>query len=63
MERALCIPIYASGVGSPKPRRCAIPQGCPFSMLFLSLLTTVWLAAVRQQHQGVFARVLTDDLM
>eukprot|EP00969_Alexandrium_andersonii_P272034 12023120-Alexandrium_andersonii.AAC.1 len=29
-------------------------------MLFLSLLTTVWRAAVRQQHQSVFARVLAD---
>eukprot|EP00969_Alexandrium_andersonii_P294601 13021656-Alexandrium_andersonii.AAC.1 len=33
---------FAEGVGSPRYRPASIPQGCPFSMSFLGLLTVTW---------------------
>ena len=33
----------AGGVGTPHYRRCGIPQGCPFSMMFVALIMRLWI--------------------
>ena len=47
------------GVGHKHP--CGIPQGCPLSMLFVSLLLRSCLVRITQFH--AIARTLADDIM
>ena len=39
--------VFGFGVGAEYAGPCFIPQGRPFSMLFLSILLGPWLVAVR----------------
>ena len=51
----------AGGFGKPYKKRCSIPQGCPFSMMFIALLMLPWVCmstAMRLQP-----KVLADDIM
>eukprot|EP00969_Alexandrium_andersonii_P085794 3782210-Alexandrium_andersonii.AAC.1 len=41
----------ATGVGARHTRVLSIPQGCPFSMLSLDLVMTIWLRALNDQCQ------------
>ena len=55
---ANCLPL---GVGKEYSRICSIPQGCPWSMTVLALLTYPWIKMIRR-HTEVVPRVLADDL-
>eukprot|EP00974_Lingulodinium_polyedra_P050360 4842455-Lingulodinium_polyedra.AAC.1 len=50
----------ANGLGAPEKHRCGIPQGCPFSMMFVALLSRPWVLAVRRV--GAIPRVLADGM-
>ena len=39
----------AGHLGPARPRDGGIPQGCPWSMAFMALLTTGWVAAVKEK--------------
>ena len=45
----------------PYTRRCGIPQGCPFSMMFVALLMRPWIIMMR--NANVFATLLADDVL
>eukprot|EP00969_Alexandrium_andersonii_P058265 2566273-Alexandrium_andersonii.AAC.1 len=49
-------------VGAPTRKLCAIPQGCPLSMLMIALLATPWLRGL-ESIPGVVGRALADDLL
>ncbi len=48
-------------IGTPYHDRASIPQGCPFSMAMVALLTRPWISLMRQT--GVIPRCLADDLL
>ena len=48
-------------IGEGHVERCSIPQGCPFSMALIALLTRVWVMHMKDLH--VTPRCLADDLM
>ena len=48
------------GIGYSKP--CSIPQGCPFSMAMLALVTRPWISYIKCHYQRVVPRALADDL-
>jgi hypothetical protein len=50
----------ALGLGRPRRRQLSIPQGCPWSNVFLALLMRPLLGRLRK-HQ-VIPRLLADDL-
>ena len=50
----------AMGLGTAYPRRMSIPQGCPLSMAFATLLLTPWLRAIRSMN--AIPRMLADGL-
>ena len=47
-------------LGKPYGHSRGIPQGCPFSMLFISLYLRAWILQMRQYQ--LKARTLADDL-
>ena len=51
----------AGGFGKAYKKRCSIPQGCPFSMMFIALLMYPWVAMCNSM--GLQPRVLADDIM
>lgn len=51
----------AGGLGRPYPRRCGIPQGCPMSMMFITLILRVWIFETRRPP--VKTRDLADDVL
>eukprot|EP00969_Alexandrium_andersonii_P046092 2022037-Alexandrium_andersonii.AAC.1 len=51
----------ATGVGEAFTRPAAIPQGCPYSMLFMALLTAPWSALLA--GMPVEARAIADDIL
>eukprot|EP00969_Alexandrium_andersonii_P183480 8107439-Alexandrium_andersonii.AAC.1 len=55
--------VYSLGVGAAKRRVASIPQGCPFSMLFLGFLKAAWISAVREVEPSAVPRSLADDAM
>ena len=48
-------------VGEPYSQRFSIPQGCPWSMTFLTLFMHTWTLLMRGHN--VRCRTLADDLM
>jgi ribonuclease HI len=48
-------------IGAPHKEKCSIPQGCPFSMMLVALVTRVWVN--QMTHLNVEPRCLADDLM
>ena len=48
-------------IGSPNHEVCSIPQGCPFSMALVALITRIWVNVMEMHH--VEPRCLADDLM
>ncbi len=48
-------------IGRPHIERCSIPQGCPFSMALVALITRVWVA--KMEDINVEPRCLADDLL
>eukprot|EP00969_Alexandrium_andersonii_P193883 8564724-Alexandrium_andersonii.AAC.1 len=51
-----------TGVGAPRMRRCSFPQGCPWSMMHMAVLTAPWQRGI-ERCIGATGRVLADDLM
>eukprot|EP00973_Karenia_brevis_P067356 9369161-Karenia_brevis.AAC.1 len=49
-----------SSLGVPHRHECSIPQGCPFSMTLVALLTLPWIKMIRANN--VVPRTLADDL-
>eukprot|EP00969_Alexandrium_andersonii_P125014 5525732-Alexandrium_andersonii.AAC.1 len=54
---------YATGVGAFHSRKCSIPQGCPWSMCFLTLLMTGWVRLLQHEDQRAVLKMLAGDLM
>ena len=50
------------GMGTPYMRRCGIPQGCPFSMMYAALIMRPWIILMRC-IPGVQAFILADDVL
>jgi len=48
-------------IGKAHHERCSIPQGCPFSMIIVALITRVWVKHIEKQN--VEPRCLADDLL
>ena len=51
----------AGGLGEGYQRRCGIPQGCPFSMLYCALIMRPWI--LQMEALQTIRRVLADDLL
>ena len=47
-------------IGRRHHERCSIPQGCPFSMALVALITRAWIN--KMEHIHVEPRCLADDL-
>ena len=60
-ESTLIYNSIAGALGALHRRRCGIPQGCPLSMIFLSLYFRAWV--VQMKSLGALPRTLADDLM
>eukprot|EP00969_Alexandrium_andersonii_P178059 7873349-Alexandrium_andersonii.AAC.1 len=54
---------FAQGVGEARSREAGMPQGCPFSMAFLGLLTVTWRRFLQSEASEAWCRILADDLM
>eukprot|EP00969_Alexandrium_andersonii_P192305 8494284-Alexandrium_andersonii.AAC.1 len=61
MERAKYRCTLAVGVGEEEGRLSSMPQGCPWSMLFLSVQLMPWVRQMRQLAPSVLVRLLADD--
>ena len=51
----------ARGIGAGFRRRTGIPQGCPLSMLYMTLLLRPWL--MQQKKTGHIGKTLADDIL
>ena len=51
----------AGGIGKGFTRRTGIPQGCPFSMMFIALVLDPWIT--QQRIAGNFPKILADDIL
>ena len=60
-DNVLVYNALAGGFGKAYKKRCSIPQGCPFSMMFIALLMYPWVAMCNSM--GLQPRVLADDIM
>lgn len=52
---------FAMGLGMLHKRNFGIPQGCPFSMLFVALWTAPWVSLMKSA--GARPRTLADDIL
>ena len=52
----------AGGFGKPFKKRCSIPQGCPWSMLFIAILLRP-LILLTKQPGVIVTRILADDIL
>eukprot|EP00973_Karenia_brevis_P021301 2929298-Karenia_brevis.AAC.1 len=53
---------FISGsLGTPHKHKCGIPQGCPFSMVFISLYLRSWIQQMLSIHAE--PRTLADDVL
>ena len=52
---------FNGAIGEPHRHPAGIPQGCPFSMVFIALLLRPWSLQISQF--GALARTLADDLL
>eukprot|EP00973_Karenia_brevis_P085251 11833097-Karenia_brevis.AAC.1 len=51
----------AGSLGTPHRHQCGIPQGCPFSMVFISLYLRAWVKQMISVHAE--PRTLADDIL
>ena len=54
--------LLAGGYGRPFQKKCSIPQGCPFSMLFIAFMLRP-LILVTEIPGIIIARILADDVL
>ena len=52
---------FHGSIGTPHKHRCGIPQGCPLSMIFISIMLRPWILQMREV--SLRPRTLADDLM
>ena len=52
---------FSGHIGKPHKHQCGIPQGCPFSMLFIALLLRPWHILLASLSR--IPRALADDLL
>ena len=60
-ESMLIYNSFNGAIVQPHKHPAGIPQGCPFSMIFIGLLLRPWMLQV--QEIGATARTLADDLL
>eukprot|EP00973_Karenia_brevis_P044352 6143632-Karenia_brevis.AAC.1 len=60
-EQAWIYNSFGGNIGQAHRHACGIPQGCPLSMVFISLLLRAWIIQMRQL--SVQARTLADDIL
>eukprot|EP00973_Karenia_brevis_P063293 8798217-Karenia_brevis.AAC.1 len=60
-EHAKIYNSIAGALGTAHQHPCGIPQGCPLSMVFVSLLLRAWL--VQMERLQTFPRTLADDVL
>ena len=60
-ESTLIYNSIAGTLGAPHRRKCGIPQGCPLSMIYISLYLRAWV--IQMRSFGAMPRTLADDLM
>eukprot|EP00973_Karenia_brevis_P051154 7104963-Karenia_brevis.AAC.1 len=53
--------VISGSIGKGHRHRSGIPQGCPLSMVFISLLLRAWMIQMRSLQ--AVPRTLADDLM
>ena len=53
----------AKGIGIAFSRRCGIPQGCPFSMMFSALIMRPWMMQCKYISAGIAPKILADDII
>jgi hypothetical protein len=53
--------VLAGHIGRPHHHPCGLPQGCPFSMMVLSLILRPWILKCRELQ--VKPRALADDIL
>eukprot|EP00969_Alexandrium_andersonii_P078900 3479184-Alexandrium_andersonii.AAC.1 len=66
MEQVQVFGSYGQGIGSLRRRVQSIPQGCPMSMMVLTLITAAWsnsLSAGQCDVSSPIMRVLADDIL
>ena len=51
----------AKGIGIGFCRRTGIPQGCPFSMMYMSLMMRPWIIMQKANHN--LPKILADDIL
>ena len=61
LDNLVVFNVFAGHVGRPHQHFCGLPQGCPFSMMVLSLLLRPWIMKCRELH--VQPRTLADDIL
>ena len=61
MRGAQVVNMLLQGAGKPYRRRCSIPQGCPFSMMTITLLLRPW--SLANPGCNVIPRTLAHDLL
>ena len=54
--------LLAGGYGKPFHKKCSIPQGCPFSMLFIAFMLRP-LILLTEVPGIIVARILADDVL
>ena len=53
----------AKGIGQAFSRKCGIPQGCPFSMMFSSLTMKPWMMQCKSTSPSIVPKILADDII
>ena len=61
MAELKAVNCLSTGVGKDYTRVCSIPQGCPWSMMLLALMTYPWITMIKREYK-VIPRALADDL-
>eukprot|EP00969_Alexandrium_andersonii_P069882 3084560-Alexandrium_andersonii.AAC.1 len=61
LEHMTCYNALAAAVGQPYRRACAIPQGCPLSMMWVAMLSLPFVAMSKASQ--AIPRCLADDWM
>ena len=61
MESTLIHNSIGDSYGLGHKHRCGIPQGCPLSMVFVSILLRPWM--LQMEELGAIPRTLAEDIM
>ena len=53
----------SKGIGMPYNRKCGIPQGCPLSMMYASLIMRPWMMQCKATSEDIEPKILADDIL